>query len=101
MSDLKVYCIRDMKAEAYLQPMYFPNSAVALRGFGEACNDVTTTFYKNAEDYVLFETGRYSEETGLHIPYVTPLRVSSALEASTAHREWYAARSIETQRATA
>jgi len=61
---LKVFAVRDMKAQAFLQPFYSPSLGSALRAFGDAVGDVSCPFSKHPEDYVLYEIGAYDDNSG-------------------------------------
>lgn len=93
--ELKVFAILDVKAGAYLQPMYFRRTEEALRSFSAAACNPDLDFYKYAEDYVLFEIGSYDDSTGLHKPLVSPISVLSASLASVKHKDYYAARALD------
>ena len=64
MGTLKIFAIRDSKAEAYLNPIFMPKTAQAIRAFQTCTNDENHDFNKYANDYTLFEIGEYDEETG-------------------------------------
>lgn len=72
---MNVYAIYDDKAEAYLQPWFAVNNAVALRNFQQAANDQSSQFNKHATDYTLFQIGEFDETTGR----ITPLETLKAL----------------------
>ena len=57
--------VRDMKAEAFLQPFFSPNQGTALRAFDDACQKSDSPFYVHPNDFVLYEIGEYTDETGL------------------------------------
>lgn len=57
----KIYTVFDSKAQAYLQPFYSPNDAVALRNFQTAATDENHHFNKHAADYTLFLIGEYDD----------------------------------------
>lgn len=61
---LKVFAVRDMKAEAFLQPFYSPSVGSAVRAFTDAVNDKNCPFNKHPRDYVLYEIGEYDDATG-------------------------------------
>lgn len=90
--ELKVFAVKDIKAEVYLQPMFFRTDAEAIRAFSVACADSSHEFHRHAEDYVLFGLGAYSDETALIQSFPSPIRVMSGIEASQAHSKHYAAR---------
>lgn len=60
---LKVFAVRDMKAEAFLQPFFSPSVGSALRAFSDAVNDKQCPFNKHPGDYVLYEIGSYDDST--------------------------------------
>lgn len=59
------YSIYDAKAGLYNKPFYFHNHAMAIRATTEAARDRSTTLGQHPEDYTLFHTGIYDEETGV------------------------------------
>lgn len=61
---LKVFSVRDMKAEAFLQPFFSPTQGAALRAFGDACNKTDSPFYMHPNDYILYEIGSYDDGDG-------------------------------------
>lgn len=61
---IKAFAIRDVKAEAYSPPMFFPTKGKALQEFGDAANDSKSYVNKHPQDYVLFEIGTYDDATG-------------------------------------
>ena len=62
--DLKIYTIFDQKADAYLNPFFLPNDALATRTFKDCTNDDNHAFGKNPEDYTLFNLGSFDTNTG-------------------------------------
>lgn len=58
---VKMYSIRDAKAEVYLQPFFAPNNAVALRMVSQLLKDRNTLFATNPEDYSLFYLGDFED----------------------------------------
>lgn len=60
---LKVFAVRDTKAQAFLQPFYSPSVGSALRAFSDAVNDGQCPFNKHPEDYILYEIGSYDDAT--------------------------------------
>lgn len=91
---LKVFCILDVKANAYVSPMYFRRVEEAQRSFSISANDPKSDYFNYAEDYVLCEIGTYDDDTGLHSPLPAPVHVISAAVASTRHRDFYASHAI-------
>lgn len=62
---IKVFSVRDMKAEAFLQPYFSPTQGSALRAFGDACDKKDSPFYLHPADYILYEIGTYDDSTGM------------------------------------
>lgn len=62
---LKAFAIFDNKAQAYAQPFFCLNRAMAERSFKIACNDPKTEFFHAPTDYTLFEIGDYHQDSGL------------------------------------
>lgn len=62
---LKVFSVRDVKAEAFLQPFFSPSVGSAMRAFSDAVNDKACPFNKHPEDYQLYELGEYDDRSGL------------------------------------
>lgn len=61
---MQIYSIRDSKADAYLQPFFASNEAVAKRYVASAVNTPKHEFDVHTEDYSLYHIGTFSEETG-------------------------------------
>lgn len=62
--NMKIFSIKDSKAEAYLLPIFAPTVGVAIRIFQNAATKEGTDFYKYAADYTLFEVGTWDEQKG-------------------------------------
>lgn len=62
--NLSIFSVHDSKAEAFICPFFAQNTAVGLRMFTQACNDISTEFYRNAGDFTLFEMGIFDQDTG-------------------------------------
>lgn len=76
---MKVFSVRDMKAEAFLQPFFSPTLGAALRAFDDACQKTDSPFYNHPSDFVLYEIGSYDDHDGRleALPTVTMLGVAS------------------------
>lgn len=64
---MKVFSIYDSKAEAFLQPFFCVNAAVAVRSFQRAVQEEGSDFNKYAPDYTLFELGDWDQESGVFV----------------------------------
>lgn len=69
---LKCFSVYDSKAEAFLNPLFAQNAAVAIRSFTAAANDPQHDFYIHSDDFTLFELGEFDQETGLFNLLPTP-----------------------------
>lgn len=98
---MKIFAIYDSKAAAYLQPLFFKSTPEAVRSFSEAANDPSSSFYRHAEDFTLFELGSFDHESGKVESLMVPHSVTTALESSVKHREYYAALSMDTKKEVA
>lgn len=78
----KIYCVRDLKADAFRFPHFSLTHGDALREFGDNVNNQRSPFYLHPEDYQLFYIGTFDEETGRLVGVDLPLFLASALEYS-------------------
>ena len=58
---MKVFSVYDSKAEAFLPPFFSPTTAVGVRVFEAAANDVEHVFRTFGADFTLFELGEFDE----------------------------------------
>lgn len=77
---LVIFSVHDQKAEAFIQPFYAPNVAMAIRMFSTAANDPSTQFAQNPGDYTLFEIGRFDQDTGEILSAGTPINHGLAIQ---------------------
>ncbi len=62
----KVICsIFDLKAQAWIMPMFFLSVAQAARSFEDVMADKDGEFFKHPEDYVLYKLGKWDERNGI------------------------------------
>jgi len=61
---LKVFAIRDVKAECYGVPFFLANSGLALRTFSDIAVDNKSRICAHPADYSLFEIGLYDDDSG-------------------------------------
>lgn len=59
-----LFSVRDMKAEAYLEPFHSMTVATAIRSFQQASTDPEHQFCKWPEDYHLYLVGEFDLQTG-------------------------------------
>lgn len=77
---LKVYAVRDVKADAYSALVVLPTRGLAMRGFMDACCQ-KGPLSQYPEDHSLYELGEFDEVSGTISGYQTPQYVMSAVEA--------------------
>lgn len=90
MLTLKMYSVRDAKAEAYLQPFYVTKEGEAVRGFKECIQDTSHKFHNFPEDYALFEIGSFNQETGTLESLPQPRQVLQAIAVRAAEIDFQA-----------
>lgn len=65
MRGLQVVCsVFDVKAEGFMQPMFFQARGQAMRSFQDAVNDADSVFFKHPEDYTLFQVAYWNPQVG-------------------------------------
>ncbi|UDN67636.1 nonstructural protein [robinz microvirus RP_78] len=77
---LQIFSVRDVQAEAFMQPFFAPAIGAALRSLTDAVNDEKHEFSKHSSDYTLYHLGSFDDNTGMVIPEDTPKRIISCLE---------------------
>lgn len=79
MPTLKIYTIRDAKAECYLAPFTFRTDGEAIRAFGDSVADGKTQLSQHPEDYYLLRVGEFDVEKGV-LTSCPPVSLASALD---------------------
>lgn len=77
---LKVFCVYDSKAEAYLTPFFLPTVGQALRAFSDTANDNTTNIYRHPGDYTLFQVGEFDAVAGKFLQHDAKINLGMAQE---------------------
>lgn len=75
---INAYAIRDKKALTYAPPYFQATDGLAVRVFGDLCNDRNTTVGRHPSDFSLFRVGAYNDASGMLIP-IDPEFVIEAL----------------------
>lgn len=70
----------DVKASAYMQPFFVPNTSMAIRSFGDAVVNPETGISKHPEDFQLFKVGEFDDNSGLFSPVPVPEYLSKAVD---------------------
>jgi hypothetical protein len=81
--NLKMFTVRDSKAEAYLTPFFLPNRGMAARVFGDCVGDRNHQFARHPEDHSLFELGDFDDVTGAIVLHPEPVFLHKAIEFQT------------------
>lgn len=79
---MKLYAIRDLKAESHGNPFSAPNDALAERIFISARDENDSLFGKFPDDFVCVFIGDYDPETATisnNVPFGRPLSVRPVL----------------------
>lgn len=77
---IKIFTVYDSKGQAYLQPFFCVNTAVAIRSFTTAANDQQHDFHRYAADYTLFCIGEWETNSGNINVYETKINLGLASE---------------------
>lgn len=66
---IKLLCsVLDKTVGAHAHPFTTHNEGTAIRDFGHACQDPTTSLYKSPSDYSLVLLAHFDDESGEVIP---------------------------------
>lgn len=79
--ELRVYSIRDSKAEIFNQPFFQKTDAEAQRSFAQLIRDPKSTINQFPEDYDLYFLGTYDDQTGVIKSMDTPQHMLKAIAA--------------------
>lgn len=64
----KMYSVRDVKVEAYNQPMFFDNEKQMYGAIIRLLRDPQADLTKNAQDYQIYAVGEFDTDTGVIDP---------------------------------
>lgn len=95
---MKLFAVRDVKADAFGAPMSISTVGLAIRSFSDACCASNSELARFPEDYMLYELGSYEPNSGKIVSLDVPLFVMSATEAVKAASK---VRSISTEQVSA
>lgn len=76
---MKIYTIRDAKANAYLQPFFCLTEPEARRSFAALVMDPKSMPGMFPDDFDLYELGEYKGTDGLIFPNETPRHIMKAI----------------------
>lgn len=77
---MKLYAVRDVKADSFGAPISIATKGLALRSFSDACLDPKSEFARFPADYMLYELGEYEPNSGKIVSHNIPVYVASASE---------------------
>lgn len=66
--NMKMFAIKDIKAEGFNTPFFQPTFGLAERMFKEACQDEKSIISKNKEDFSLYYMGEFDQKSGDFTP---------------------------------
>ena len=72
MSVMKIFTVRDVKAEAYLNPFVMRSKGEAIRGFSDEVARKDSAIGAHPADYILFLIGEFDDQTGEITRYAAP-----------------------------
>lgn len=79
MQTLKVFAIRDSKAEVFKTPFFQKSHGEAERTFQELVKDENSLVSKYPEDFDLYHIGEYNDQTGVIDALETPNHMVKAI----------------------
>lgn len=77
---MKIFCIYDDAAKAYLQPFFMRSKGEVIRSISSLVVDPEHTFCKHSQDFTLFELGSYDESSGIFSMYDAKQSLGCLLE---------------------
>lgn len=69
---LKIFSVKDVKADAFLHPFFSHNRATAEREFRRLCGDRQSHIFHNPQDFELYELGNWNDEVGVIVARDVP-----------------------------
>lgn len=76
---MKVFTIRDSKAECYYQPFFKRSHGEAERDFTALVRDPKSSISQFPDDFDLYYLGEYDDQNGTFAPLDTPQHVLKAI----------------------
>lgn len=61
---LNAYSIFDEKAKCFNTPFFAVADGVAIRDFGDLCNDTRSLVSRHPEDYRVYRVGQFNDDSG-------------------------------------
>lgn len=76
---LKMFAIRDSKAEAFKQPYFCHTHGEAERSFTQLVRDPQSVVSQYPDDFDLYFLGEYNDQTGVIKSLETPQHITKAV----------------------
>ncbi len=76
----RMFSFFDVKAQAYLPPFCLPETAMAVRVFGDCVNSSDHAFGRHPGDYTLFELGSFDDSVCVVSCTPSAMKVANGLE---------------------
>lgn len=77
---LKIFSIKDTKADAFMTPFFTHNRATAERDFRRAASDGQSHLFHSVGDFELYEVGIWNDEVGVILTGDAPVLVCKGAE---------------------
>lgn len=77
---MKLFAVRDRKADYFQSPFFAPSKADALRSFQGIANDKDHIIGKFPEDFELFELGGWDKQSGRYSEHERLMSLGVAVE---------------------
>lgn len=75
---LKIFAVKDTRAEAFMNPFFCRTAGEAERAFSDEANKKENPFNLHPTDYCLFELGSYDQISGVITPDQAPRVIGTA-----------------------
>lgn len=76
---LKIFSVRDQKADAFITPFMLPTVDMAVREFSGCVRDASHQFGRFKEDFSLWEVAEFDVESGKVTALAEPKHLLSAI----------------------
>lgn len=84
---MKLFAVRDVKADSFGAPMSVASSGIAMRGFAEAVMDPKSELNKYPDDFSLYEIAEYEPNSANIKPHPLPVLIGTASSVVQAARQ--------------
>lgn len=76
----EIFTVFDDKVNAFLEPFFAKNKNHAMRNFEDAINMENHPFHRHPNDYILYQIGKFDDETGTITTHKVPKSVVTGSE---------------------